>query len=44
MNNVKIEQIIKMLLPFFAVILISLLLITYIPWFSMVIPQALKLV
>lgn len=43
-NNVKIEQIIKMLLPFFIVILACLLLITYIPWFSMVIPQALKLV
>ncbi len=43
-NNVKIEQIIKMLLPFFAVILGSLLLITYIPWFSMIIPQLLGLV
>lgn len=43
-NNVKIEQIIKMLLPFFAVILVCLLLITYIPWLSMCIPTALKLV
>ncbi len=43
-NNVKIEQIIKMLMPFFIVILICLLLITYVPWFTMVVPQALGLV
>ena len=42
-NHVKIEQIIKMLLPFFAVILICLLLVTYVPWFSMAIPTALGL-
>ncbi len=42
-HNVKIEQIIKMLLPFFIVILICLLLITYVPWLSMFIPQALGL-
>lgn len=42
-NNVKIEQIIKMLLPFFAVILVCLLLITYVPWLTMFIPQALGL-
>lgn len=43
-HNVKIEQIIRMLLPFFAVIFISLMLITYVPALSMFIPQALHLV
>ena len=43
-HRVKIEQIIGMLLPFFAVILISLLLVTYVPWFTMSIPRALGLV
>lgn len=42
-HGVKIEQIIKMLLPFFVVILVCLLLITYVPWLSMFIPQALGL-
>ena len=42
-NGVKIEQIIKMLLPFFAVIFLCLLLVTYVPWFSMAIPTALGL-
>ena len=42
-HNVKIEQIIKMLLPFFAVIFVSLMLITYVPALSMFIPQALGL-
>ena len=42
-HGVKIEQIIKMLLPFFIVILVCLLLITYVPWLSMFIPQALGL-
>ncbi len=42
-NGVKIEQIIGMLLPFFAIILLSLLLVTYVPWVSMCIPQALGL-
>lgn len=43
-HGVKIEQIIKMLLPFFAVIFVSLMLITYVPALSMFIPQALGLV
>lgn len=43
-HNVKIEQIIKMLLPFFAVILVCLLLITYVPALSMFIPTMLGLV
>ncbi len=43
-HNVKIEQIIRMLLPFFAVIFITLMLITYVPALSMFIPQALHLV
>lgn len=42
-NGVKIEQIIKMLLPFFAIILLCLLVVTYVPWVSMCIPQALGL-
>ena len=42
-HGVKIEQIIKMLLPFFIVILVSLLLITYVPDLSMFIPKALGL-
>ena len=42
-HGVKIEQIIKMLLPFFLVILVSLLLITYVPALSMFIPKALGL-
>ena len=42
-NGVKIEQIIKMLLPYFAVIAASLLLVTYVPWLSMAIPRALGL-
>lgn len=42
-HGVKIEQIIRMLLPFFAVILLVLLLITYVPWLSMFIPNALGL-
>lgn len=43
-HNVKIEQIIKPMLPFFAVILVILMLITYIPQLSMFIPEALGLV
>lgn len=42
-HNVKIEQIIKMLLPFFAVIFVTLMLITYVPWLSMAIPTAMGL-
>ena len=42
-HGVKIEQIIKMLMPFFIVILVSLLLITYLPALSMFIPKALGL-
>ena len=42
-HQVKIEQIIGMLMPFFIVILVSLLLITYVPWFTMAIPNALHL-
>ena len=42
--DVKIEQVIKMLLPYFGVVLVSLLLVTYIPFLSMAIPSALGLV
>ena len=42
--NVKIEQVIKTLLPFFGVVLVALLLITYIPFFSLLIPKALGLI
>lgn len=37
--NVKIEQVIKPLLPYFALILAELLLVTYIPAISMTLPQ-----
>ncbi len=43
-HNVKIEQIIKMLLPFFAVIFLMLMLVTYVPWLTMFVPKALGLV
>ncbi len=43
-HQVKIEQIMYLLLPFFIVILLSLLLVTYVPWFTMAIPSALGLV
>lgn len=42
-GNVKIEQIIKMLLPFFAAIMFTLLLITYVPWLTEFLPRALGL-
>ena len=42
-SGVKIEQIIKMMLPYFAVILICLLLVTYIPWLTLAIPTAIGL-
>lgn len=42
--DVKIDQVIKTLLPFFGVVLVALLLITYIPFLSLVIPNALKLI
>ena len=42
-HSVNIKQIIKMLMPFFIVILVSLLLITYVPALSMFIPKALGL-
>ena len=42
-GGVTIESVIKPLLPYFAVILISLLLVTYCPILSMLIPQALGL-
>ena len=42
--NVKIEQVIKTLLPFFGVVLVALVLVTYIPFLTMAIPAALNLV
>ena len=42
-HQVKIEQITGMLMPFFVVILVSLLMITYIPALSMWLPNALGL-
>ena len=42
-QNVKIEQIIKMMMPFFLVIVICLLLVTYIPGITMFLPNALGL-
>ena len=43
-NHVKIEQIIKMMLPYFVVIIICLMLVTYIPWLTMSLPTAVGLV
>lgn len=42
--NVKIEEVFKTLLPYFAVTTVILLLVTYIPAFSMAIPNMLGLV
>nr|WP_268746698.1 TRAP transporter large permease subunit [Chelonobacter oris] len=38
-NNIAIEQVIKTLLPFFLVIFLVLMLVTYIPEISMAIPE-----
>lgn len=43
-GNVKIEQVIKELLPYFGVILLALLLVTYIPAISMALPTAAGLI
>ncbi len=42
-GNVKIEQVIRMLLPFFAVVIVALLLVTFIPALSMALPTSLGL-
>lgn len=42
-GNVKIEQVIRMLLPFFAVVIVALLFVTFIPALSMALPTALGL-
>jgi tripartite ATP-independent transporter DctM subunit len=38
--NTTITQVIKPLLPFFAAMIVALMLITYIPWISLVVPAA----
>ncbi|WP_409969288.1 TRAP transporter large permease [Bengtsoniella intestinalis] len=43
-GDVKIEQIVKPLLPYFFVVVVCLLLVTYVPLFSMGIPYLLDLV
>lgn len=43
-GNVKIEQVIKPLMPFFIVVLVSLILVTYVPFFSLILPQMLDLI
>lgn len=43
-GNIEIEQVIKTLLPFFVAIFITLMLVTYIPSISMVIPELMGLV
>lgn len=43
-GNVKIEQVMKELLPYFVVILLALLLVTFIPAISMTIPTAAGLI
>lgn len=42
--NVKIEYVIKRLVPYFAVVIFALLLVTYVPALSLAIPKALKLI
>ncbi|XHN42088.1 C4-dicarboxylate TRAP transporter large permeaseprotein DctM [Lonepinella sp. MS14434] len=42
--NIEIEDVIKMLLPFFAIIFIVLMLVTYIPSISMFVPKLMGLV
>ena len=37
--NMDMEEMVKPLLPFYAAIFIALLLVAYVPWFSMVIPN-----
>ncbi|MCL2146912.1 MAG: TRAP transporter large permease [Synergistaceae bacterium] len=43
-GGVKIEQVFKLLLPYFAVVIISLMLVTYIPALSLFIPRMLGLI
>lgn len=43
-GNVKIEQVMKELLPYFAVILVALLLVTFIPAISMTLPEWMGLI
>lgn len=43
-GNVKIEQVIRLLLPFFAVVVITLMMVTFIPGLSLAIPSALGLI
>lgn len=38
-GNVSIEKVIKPLIPLFLAMLVALLLVTYFPWFSMVLPR-----
>lgn len=43
-GNVKIEQVIRLLLPFFGVVVITLMMVTFIPGLSLAIPSALGLI
>lgn len=43
-GGIKIEQVIRELLPYFGVILVALLLVTYIPSISMALPEAAGLI
>ncbi len=38
-GNVSIEEVVKPLMPFFLVLILALLLITYVPWISLIIPK-----
>jgi tripartite ATP-independent transporter DctM subunit len=38
-GNVTIEEVVKPLMPFFIVLILALLLITYVPWISLIIPK-----
>jgi TRAP-type C4-dicarboxylate transport system permease large subunit len=43
-GDIKIERVIKPLLPFFAVIAIVLMMVTYLPAITMALPQSMGLV
>jgi TRAP-type C4-dicarboxylate transport system permease large subunit len=40
-KNCRMENVVKATLPFYFCMIIALLLITFVPWFTMVLPNAL---
>src|SRR5699024_8846703 len=41
--NIRVEKVIPMLVPFFIALIVMLLVITFVPWFSMFLPDLLGL-